>query len=294
MAQFHYLKCGKKMLNEKTAKLGVLLTALIWSSGGLAVKITDCPANALTGWRCLFCLLLFFAYYRKEKLLTFSKVQWAGAIAYFLMAYFYIAANQMTTAANAILLQYTAPIYVALLSIWLLKEKVSKRDWFVIAAVLFGMVLFFVDKAGIGNMLGNVFGVLSGISFATFIVCTRMQKDAHPAGSIFLGNVIALVVCLPSMVVTPVTEDAIYGGMYLGLIYGGLSYIIYSASIRYVSALSAILIATIEPVLNPIWVFFLVGETPSTFAIIGGVIVVGAILIGNLTGLRTKECQEPK
>ena len=277
------------MLNEKTAKLGFLLTALIWSSGGLAVKITNCPADALTGWRCFFCLVLFVLFYRKEKLLTFSKAQWAGAIAYFLMAYFYIAATQLTTAANAILLQYTAPVYVALLSIWLLKEKVKKKDWFVIAAVFLGMVLFFVDKAGIGNMLGNVLGVLSGISFATFIVCTRMQKNAHPAGSIFLGNVIALVVCLPSMIVTPLTEDAIFGGMYLGLIYGGLSYIIYSACIRYVSALSAILIATIEPVLNPVWVFLLVGETPSSYAILGGGIVVVSILIGNLTGLCEKE-----
>ena len=277
------------MLNEKTAKLGVLLTALIWSSGGLAVKITNCPADALTGWRCFFCLVLFVLFYRKEKLLTFSKAQWAGAIAYFLMAYFYIAATQLTTAANAILLQYTAPVYVALLSIWLLKEKVKKKDWFVIAAVFLGMVVFFVDKAGIGNMLGNVLGVLSGISFATFIVCTRMQKNAHPAGLIFLGNVIALVVCLPSMIVTPLTEDAIFGGMYLGLIYGGLSYIIYSACIRYVSALSAILIATIEPVLNPVWVFFLVGETPSSYAILGGGIVVVSILIGNLTGLCEKE-----
>lgn len=73
-----------------------------------------------------FCLVLFVLFYRKEKLLTFSKAQWAGAIAYFLMAYFYIAATQLTTAANAILLQYTAPVYVALLSIWLLKEKVKK------------------------------------------------------------------------------------------------------------------------------------------------------------------------
>ncbi|MCI5991316.1 MAG: EamA family transporter [Sutterella sp.] len=289
MARFLRVKRENKMLNEKTAKLGVLLTALIWSSGGLAVKIANCPADALTGWRCFFCLVLFVLFYRKEKLLTFSKAQWAGAIAYFLMAYFYIAATQLTTAANAILLQYTAPVYVALLSIWLLKEKVKKKDWFVIAAVFLGMILFFVDKAGIGNMLGNVLGVLSGISFATFIVCTRMQKNAHPAGSIFLGNVIALVVCLPSMIVTPLTEDAIFGGMYLGLIYGGLSYIIYSACIRYVSALSAILIATIEPVLNPVWVFFLVGETPSSYAILGGGIVVVSILIGNLTGLCKKE-----
>lgn len=289
MARFLRVKRENKMLDEKTAKLGVLLTALIWSSGGLAVKITNCPADALTGWRCFFCLVLFVLFYRKEKLLTFSKAQWAGAIAYFLMAYFYIAATQLTTAANAILLQYTAPVYVALLSIWLLKEKVKKKDWFVIAAVFLGMILFFVDKAGIGNMLGNVLGVLSGISFATFIVCTRMQKNAHPAGSIFLGNVIALVVCLPSMIVTPLTEDAIFGGMYLGLIYGGLSYIIYSACIRYVSALSAILIATIEPVLNPVWVFFLVGETPSSYAILGGGIVVVSILIGNLTGLCKKE-----
>ncbi len=280
------------MHSEKIAKLGILATALIWSSGGLAVKITDCPADALTGWRCLFCLILFWFFYRKEKLLTYTKAQWFGAIAYFLMAYFYIAATQMTTAANAILLQYTAPIYVALLSVWFLREKVTMKDWTVIVVVFCGMVLFFVDKAGIGNMLGNAFGVLSGLSFAVFIVCTRMQKEAHPAGSIFLGNVIALVVCLPGMIETPVTQDAVLGGMYLGLIYGGLSYIIYSASIRYVSALSAILIATIEPVLNPVWVFFMIGERPSLFAVLGGTVVVGAILIGNLWDLKKQSSEK--
>ena len=273
-------------MTSNQARLAILATALIWSSGGLAVKITDCPAGALTGWRCLFCLLLFIIYYRKEKLLSFSWPQWGGAIAYFLMAYLYIAATQATTAANAILLQYTAPVYVALFSVWILKEKVSKKDWAVVGAVLCGMLLFFVDKASPGGMAGNLMAVGSGVSYALFIVFTRMQKNENPAGSVFLGNIIALAACFPAMLSAPVTPDAVAGGMYLGLIYGGVSYILYGAAIKKVSALTAILIASIEPILNPVWVFFMVGEKPSLFAVIGGAVVVGAVLVGNLLDLK--------
>ena len=211
--------------NTKSARLAVLLTALLWSSGGLAVKITDCPPIPLTGLRCFFTLVLFFALFRKELSFRFNKAQWAGAIAYCSMAVCYTVATKWTTAANAILLQYTAPIFVALLSSWLLKEKLNKADWLVVLVIMGGMVLFFFDKT-----------------------------------------------------------DA--GGMYFGMVYGGVAYILYSMAIKYVSALTAILIATIEPILNPVWVFLAIGEIPSMYAVAGGSVVVATLLIKNIYDLK--------
>lgn len=275
--------------SSRSAQLAVLLTAVIWSTGGLAVKLSDCSPTALTGIRSIFCILLFLVVYRRENLLIFSRAQWAGAVAYCSMAYCYSASTMWTTAANAILLQYTAPVFVAIFSWWLLREKVSSRDWLAIGCVMVGIFLFFMDKASPGHMLGNAVAVLSGLSYALFIVFSRKQKDANPAGSIFLGNLIALVVSLPELVTTNLTTSAIVGGMYLGLVYGGLAFILYAGAIKSVNALTAILIATIEPILNPIWVFLTIGETPSLMAVVGGIIVVGTLLVRNIAEVKMQQ-----
>lgn len=272
--------------NTKSARLAVLLTALLWSSGGLAVKITDCPPIPLTGLRCFFTLVLFFALFRKELSFRFNKAQWAGAIAYCSMAVCYTVATKWTTAANAILLQYTAPIFVALLSSWLLKEKLNKADWLVVLVIMGGMVLFFFDKTDAGGMWGNLIAIGSGISYAFFIIFTRMEKDGSPVGTIVLGNIIGLIICLPFFGDITFSLNTLAGGMYFGMVYGGVAYILYSMAIKYVSALTAILIATIEPILNPVWVFLAIGEIPSMYAVAGGSVVVATLLIKNIYDLK--------
>lgn len=279
-------------LNPEKARLAVVITALIWSSSGLAIKLADASPTLLTGLRSIFCLALFTLVYRKEKLLTFSKAQCLGAIAYFLQAYSYAAATKWTTAANAILLQYTAPIFVALLSGILLNERVTKGDWITVFVVMLGVSLFFMDQASVGGLIGNITALGSGLFFALFIIFTRMQKLEHPAGSVYLGNVIALLVCLPSLINEPVTLSGVAGGAYMGLINGGLAYILYSSAIKSISALTAILLATIEPILNPIWVYFAIGEKPSLFTIIGGTIVVLTLLIKNVTDLMKQKTRQ--
>ena len=272
--------------NTQSARLAVLLTAILWSSGGLIVKITACPPIPLTGLRCLFSLVLFYLVFRKELSFRFNTAQWLGALAYCSMAVCYTVATKWTTAANAILLQYTAPVFVALLSSWLLKEKLNKTDWFVVCIIMFGMVLFFFDKTDAGGMWGNIVAVASGVSYALFIVFTRMEKDGSPIGTIVLGNIIGLIISLPFFVDIELSGDVLAGGMYFGLIYGGLAYILYSKAIRYVSALTAILIATVEPILNPLWVFLVVGEIPSMYAVAGGTVVITTLLIKNIYDIK--------
>lgn len=275
--------------NQQTfAQLAVLATAIIWSSGGVAVKLADTSPMALTGWRCIFCALLFLVVYRKEKLLTFSKDQWLGALAYAAMAFCFSAATKLTTAANAILLQYTAPVFVAILAGWLLNEKTQRKDWLTVLAVAVGVAVFFFDKASGGTLVGNMFGLLNGLTYALFIIYTRRQKEGNPAGSIFLGNIIAFAVSLPALIEAPLTVSGVAGGAYMGLIYGGVAYVLYTSAIRRVSALTVVLIATVEPVLNPVWVFFTVGEVPGVNSILGGGIVIGAVLVRSLLTLRSR------
>lgn len=258
----------------------------------MAVKLADTTPVALTGYRCIFCAILFLIVFRKEKLLTFSKDQWLGAFAYAGMAFTYSIATKLTTAANAVLLQYTAPVFVALLSGWLLKERIVRKDWITVAVVALGVGVFFFDKAEAGSLAGNLVALGSGLAYALFIIFTRRQKEGNPAGSIFLGNIIAFAASAPSMLATEVTASGLAGGAYMGLVYGGLAFILYSRAIKHVGALSAILIATIEPILNPVWVFLTVGEVPGVASFIGGFIVVGAVLLRSLSELGDKKTAE--
>ncbi|MCD8339405.1 MAG: DMT family transporter [Burkholderiales bacterium] len=278
----------KKNWNPGTAKLAVVLTALLWSTGGLAIKATNCSGTALTAIRCLICLILFLWIYRGKKVLTYSKLQWAGAWSYFLMAYTFTIGTKLTTAANAVLLHYTAPIFVALLSGWMLKEKVTKADWVTVIVVTGGIAIFFMEQTSSGQLFGDIIALASGLFYALFVIYTRKQKDTSPIGSIILGNAIGLVFGLPALIETHYSLNVIIGGLYFGLIYGGLAFILYAKAITSVSALTAILITTIEPIFNPVWVFLALGERPSLHALIGGSIVIGSLLLRNYYRQRRK------
>ena len=191
---------------------------------------------------------------------------------------FFVTANKLTTAANAILLQYSAaPICVALLSAWALKEKPSKSDWITIVTVLGGMTFFFMGKLGTGGRLGNLSAIVAGICMGAYIVIMRREKDSSPYGVVLAGNIITFVVCLFFWAEVSWSASNIAGIVLLGVFQLGLSYALYSYAIRYVEALKSTLIATIEPLMNPIWVFLMIGERPDNFALIGGIIVLTAI-----------------
>jgi drug/metabolite transporter (DMT)-like permease len=180
----------------------------------------------------------------------------------------------MTTAANAILLQYTAPIYVALLGAWLLKEKTKPRDWVAIALTLGGMALFFMEGLDMSGLLGNVFSLLSGVSFAFFAVFMRMQKDGSPLESVLLGNLLTAVIGLPFLFSGVPHRTGWLSLVLLGVFQLGLPYIFYAKAVKRLTALEVILIPVLEPILNPVWVFLMIGEVPGTLALVGGAIVL--------------------
>lgn len=259
----------------------LLVAALCWSSGGLLIKWVAWSPMGISGMRsaiaALFLLLLF-----RPGNWRINPLMVGGALAYALCVTSFVLATKWTSAANAILLQYTAPVHVAVFAYWFLGEKPYRIDWIAIAMVIVGMVLFFSEDLTISGMWGNVAGLVSGVGFAWIALFLRKQKDADPVQSLILGNLIAAVVAVPFMFGKAPTFMGWIGLMLLGVVQIGLAYALFSIAIRHVTALEALLISTLEPILNPVWVFLLLGERPGPLAITGGCIIIAAVLLRSL------------
>ena len=234
---------------------------------------------AVASGRGLIAVLFLVATSRGLRF-DFSRAQIAGAIGYAACTVLFCTATALTSAANAILLQYTAPIWVALLSMWFLGERASRADWITIAVALGGMTLFFRDSLTLGNLGGDALGLASGLGFAAMTIAMRRQKDGSPIESIILGNALAGLIGLPWLVQAPPLPATGWAALVvLGVVQLGFAYQLYARAIKHVTALEAVLIPAIEPILNPLWVFLVFRETPSRWALIGGAIVLGAVTL---------------
>ena len=267
----------------------LIAAAFCWSLGGLLIKAVAWPPLAVAGGRGLIAALFLIALCRGLKF-HFSRPQVLGAIAYAACTVTFCVATKLTTAANAILLQYTAPVWIALFGAWLLGERATRGDWFTIVAVLGGMGLFFADNLALTGHLGNALAILSGVCFAGMTIALRRQKDGSPVESIILGNLLAFVIGLPWIIDAPALPPAGWGALLLlGSVQLGFSYWLYARAIRHATALEAVLIPVIEPLLNPFWVLLALGERPSLQALIGGAIVLTAITVRGVLALRARQ-----
>jgi drug/metabolite transporter (DMT)-like permease len=254
------------------------MAALFWSIGGMLIKSVNAHPLAISGVRSAISAVIFLLILGKPKI-NGSPIQVGAAVSYAGTVIFFVLANKATTAANAIFLQYTAPIYVALLSSWLLKEKTRILDWVTVFVVLGGMALFFLDNLSTSGFLGNIFAVISGVCFALQAIFLRMQKDGSPWESVFLGNILTAIIGIPFLSTTwPSASSWVYL-VILGIVQLGIPYILYTMAIKHTSALEAILIPVLEPILNPIWVILFVGERPGPWSLVGGCIVLAGITI---------------
>ncbi len=264
--------------HRNAAVLMLAAAAVLWSLGGLLIKSVELHPLAIAGVRSSVALLVILCFVGKPRF-NWSRAQLGAALAYAATVILFVAANRLTTAANAILLQFTSPIYVALLAQKFLGEKTSTLDWMTIATTMGGVALFFMDLLSPAGMLGNVLALLSGVSFATLVVLLRSQKEGSPILSILLGNGVTALIGLPFLTLgLPVAADWL-PLLVLGVVQLGIPYILYSLAIKHVSALDAILIPILEPMLNPVWVFLVLGEVPGQWALVGGVIVMASVTI---------------
>jgi drug/metabolite transporter (DMT)-like permease len=261
--------------NRTRAIIFLVIAGVLWSTGGVLIKYIDWNPFAIAGMRSGISAIVMMMYLRQK--IVFKPYKIVGGFFYCAMMVLFVVATKMTTAANAILLQYTAPIWVAIFAGWILKEKISKIDWIAIFGVFGGMALFFMDKLGAGQMLGNTLAILAGVTLAGATITLKLATDAPAVEVPLIGNVMTFLVCLPFVFSVTFTTQNIIAILALGIFQLGISYILFTSGIKYLSAIEAILIAVIEPLLNPVWVFIFTGEMPGAMAILGGAIVVGAV-----------------
>ena len=257
----------------------LVLAGALWSLGGLLIKSIEWPPLAISGLRGGIAAIVIYIFNRNNKF-TFSKSKIIAACCYALVVTLFVMANKLTTAGNAILLQYTAPVYVALFSYMFLGEKSTIVDWVTIVILLFGLALFFIDDLTLDGFTGNIFAILSGMSFAALTLLLRKQKDDSPSDSVLLGNILTLIIGLP-VIATSITFEAkpIVLILILGVFQLGIPYIFYTTAIKHVTALDAIIFPIIEPILNPILVFFILGEALGPWALLGGALVLGGVIV---------------
>lgn len=266
---------------RRKAVILLVCTAVLWSTSGILIKLVDWNPVAIAGIRSAVAALLMWAYVKRPHF-TWSAAQLGGAVAYAATVILFVVANKMTTSANVILLQYTAPIYVAIFGHLLLGEKTTRMDLVAIIMVFLGMGLFFRDELSPGAFWGNILAVLSGVTFALVAVLLRMQKQGSPIESVILGNILAAIIAIPFMTGPYPDVKGWVVLVFMGLFQLGLSYILYSYALIHVTAMEGILIPLIEPVLNPIWVLIFTGEKPGIWALVGGVLVLIAVTIRSI------------
>lgn len=261
-----------------------------WSLAGVLIKFVAVtwPGLAVAGGRGFIAALFLLATNRGLRF-HFSRDQIVGALGYAACTITFCTATTLTSAANAILLQYTAPIWVALFGAWFLGERAARADWLTIVVALGGMALFFKDSLTLGHLGGDTLAVVSGVCFAGMTVALRKQKDGSPVESIILGNLLAFLVGLPWIVRSPMLQPSGWAALLvLGVVQLGISYWLYARAIRHVTALEAVLIPVIEPVLNPLWVLIFMHEKPSRWALLGGAVVLGAVTIRAIVSVRSR------
>jgi drug/metabolite transporter (DMT)-like permease len=196
-------------------------------------------------------------------------------------------ANKLTTAANAIVLQFTAPIFVMLFSAIFFQYKPSKLDVGACAVVLGGILFFFLDSLSMGGGLGNVLALLSGITYSVVFLLKKMP-DGDAISSVFFGGVISSVTGLPFLLrETNFSTVSIISLVILGVFQVALAYIFLTIGLSTTPPVTASLVSGLEPILNPIWVALFYHETVGSFALIGAAIVIGGVVGYNI--LKTKQ-----
>jgi drug/metabolite transporter (DMT)-like permease len=275
--------------DHRKGLFAVIIAALLWSTGGVFIKLIHFDAFSLSGIRSIFTLLTFIILFRKQNFL-FNRMTFVAAVSYAAILVLFVAATKLTTAANAIFLQYTAPIYVLIFEPLLLGTKLRRINIATIIVCLIGMSLFFFGKISTDNWIGNFIALLSGISFAVFLLSMRKNEPRFQVSSIFWGNVIIVLICSPAVFqlrAAPLNDVLMTA--YLGIFQIGIAYAIFSYGLKRVEAIEASLTSMIEPVLNPVWVLIWYGEQPSIYAVFGGLIILLMIGIRSVTVERKRQ-----
>jgi len=267
---------------KRKAILQMLLCATLWSTGGIFIKLIPWNPFVIAGWRSLISAstVLIFLLASKTKFRFNLRSVVIGLFMSFTFLAF-VTANKLTTAANAIVLQFTAPLFLMVFSALLFREKFRKADILAVIFTIGGIALFFFDKLDKGSMMGNLVAIFSGAVMAAMYLAIGKGDEETRMGGMLMGHLFTALIGIPVMFFTenPVTTPSILCLFALGIIQLGIPYILLVLSSKNCPPLACSLLGAVEPLLNPVWVVIFDGEAPGVFALIGGVIVITAVTL---------------
>ena len=277
---------GSRKVANHSPLLFVIAAAVLWSTGGLFIKWTSLSGLELSFGRSLLAAITVAIFTRHEGF-GLNRVTALASVLYAALLLLFVLATKETTAANAIFLQYTAPVYLLILEPLIYKEKFRQRDLIVVTVCVIGMSLFFVGKLRPQDVTGNLLALASGFCFACYFLLLRhsTSRSVNRASSVIYGNLLLVLVAAPAglRTVPQMNMHDALSILYLGVVQIGLAYTLFTvAMVRGVRSLDAGIVGYIEPVLNPVWVFLVLGERPGSWALVGGAIIVIAVVCHTL------------
>ena len=265
---------------QRVAILQMIACAALWSVAGIFIKLIDLSPMVIAGFRGLFAGLTVGIYMlvTKQKLVISRDV---CLCAFFLAATFFcfVSANKLTTAANAIVLQFTSPIFIMLFSAVLFRQKFGVSDYVTALLTFAGVAVFFVGGLHQGHLTGDLVAVLAGVFMAGMYLSVSRTDASQKMSGIFFGQVLTALIGIPFVIFTKGTwtgASAVYI-IILGVVQIGIPYILMALATNHCPPLALSLIGALEPLLNPVWVLLFNGEKPGWYALVGGVIVIGAV-----------------
>ncbi len=266
------------MTRERRGALQVAAAAILWSTGGVAIKEIDLPPLAIVFHRAWIASIVLFLLLRPKKIRV-TPTLLASVVVYAGMVISFVVATKWTTAANAIFLQNSGIVWVLLFSPLVARDAIRGRDVAAASVCLAGMGLFFVGRLSPRGMAGNGVALLSGAFYAATVLLLRRQRGSASQWTAILGNAAGALVTFGFVArpfAVPLGDFAII--VFLGVVQIGCAYALFVHGLEAITAAEASIISLLEPVLNPIWVFLGVGERPTVFALAGAAIVLGAIV----------------
>jgi len=275
-------------VSKSQARLMIVATAILWSTGGAAIKLSTLDAPAIAAGRAFFAAIVLFALLPEARLRPTRTIVWTS-IAYALTCSLFVIANRLTTAGHAIFIQNTAPVWVLLLGPRLLGEKPTKAEIYSVPVGLIGCGLVFADHLGEGRLAGDLCALAASFSYAVLIMLYKKTTVAESMSATVLGNGIIVAVMLPIAITfggPPVAIDwAVL--IYLGVLQQAVAATLFVRGIRHVSALEASLLTLLEPLFSPIWAFLMIGETMGPLAIGGALLIAVSTVFRTVTSARS-------
>lgn len=275
---------------RKKGTLFVFLAAVLYSIGGLCIKVIPWNGMSINGGRTAIALVVIGGYLALTRHpLRFNRWIFLGAMSVFSTNALFSVANKLTTAANAIVLQFTVPIFVMLFSLLFFRRRPKKLDLAACAVVFGGILFFFLDSLEMGGGLGNLLALISGAAYAGVFLMNDMP-NSNAISSVFWGDVFSAVTGLPFLLMeTEFNGSALIALAVMGVFQVALAYILLCEGLKTTPPVTASLVSGIEPILNPILVAVFYGETVGTLAMVGAAIVVIGVVGYNVLQVKTAE-----